>query len=71
MTDLKEGRRRKDKKDERNSEDKTRFCKSGDYVIIVKDVTSPPFLGATLQPAYCHVKVNAKQKRAKSKIDKK
>ena len=39
----------------------------GDYVIIVRDVTSPPFLDAVLQPAYVHVKVISKQKRAKSK----
>ena len=47
------------------------FFVSGDYVVIVRDATSPPFLDAVLQPAFLHVKVTAKQKRVKSKIDKK
>ncbi|XP_028393822.1 MORN repeat-containing protein 1-like [Dendronephthya gigantea] len=72
MTEIKEGRRKKEKKDEKhNHEEKAKFCKPGDYVVIVKEVTNPPFLGSLLQPAYCHVKVNAKQKRAKSKMDRK
>ena len=29
----------------------------GEYVIIVEDVTNPPFLGTTLEPAFLLVKV--------------
>lgn len=47
------------------------FIDAGDYVIIIQEITNPPFFDTTLQPAYCHVKVTAKEKRAKSKMDKK
>lgn len=57
-----EGKRKKEKKEEKDD----KFCKPGDYVIIVEDVTSPPFLGVTLTPAFLHVKVTQK-KRAQSK----
>ena len=44
------------------------FPLAGDYVIIVEDVTSPPFLDVTLAPAFLHVKVTQK-KRARSKME--
>ncbi|KAJ7393492.1 Alsin [Desmophyllum pertusum] len=46
----------------------TSVAGDGDYVIIVEDVTSPPFLNITLTPAFLHVKVNLK-KRARSKME--
>jgi len=59
-----DGKRKKEKKEEKDD----KFCKPGDYVIIVEDVTSPPFLDITLAPAFLHVKVNQK-KRARSKME--
>ncbi|KAL9971302.1 hypothetical protein ACROYT_G023811 [Oculina patagonica] len=59
-----DGKRKKDKKEEKDD----KFCKPGDYVIIVEDVTSPPFLNVTLAPAFLHVKVTQK-KRARSKME--
>ncbi|XP_046851572.1 MORN repeat-containing protein 1-like isoform X2 [Xenia sp. Carnegie-2017] len=71
VSDYKEGKRRKEKKEEKLNDDKWKYCKPGDYVIIIQEITNPPFFDTTLQPAYCHVKVTSKQKRAKSKMDKK
>ena len=47
-----------------------RFCKPGDYVVIVEDVTNPPFLGTKLDPAFIHIKVSATlaSRRSKSRI---
>lgn len=59
-----DGKRKKEKKEEKDD----KFCKPGDYVIIVEDVTSPPFLNVTLEPAFLHVKVTQK-KRARSKME--
>ncbi|XP_068700491.1 MORN repeat-containing protein 1-like [Montipora foliosa] len=59
-----EGKKKKDKKEEKDD----KFCRPGDYVIVVQDVTSPPFLDVTLAPAFLHVKVTPK-KRAKSKME--
>lgn len=59
-----DSKRKKDKKEEKDD----KFCKPGDYVIIVEDVTSPPFLDVTLAPAFLHVKVTQK-KRARSKME--
>jgi len=59
-----DGKRKKDKKEEKDD----KFCKPGDYVIIVEDVTAPPFLDVTLAPAFLHVKVTQK-KRARSKME--
>lgn len=62
VVDKVDGKRKKEKKEEKDD----KFCKPGDYVIIVEDVTSPPFLNVTLTPAFLHVKVTQK-KRAQSK----
>ena len=35
----------------------TYFNFAGEYVIIVEDVTNPPFLGTSLEPAFLLVKV--------------
>lgn len=59
-----DGKRKKEKKEEKDE----KFCKPGDYVIIVEDVTSPPFLDVNLVPAFLHVKVTQK-KRARSKME--
>ncbi|KAI8517203.1 Alsin [Branchiostoma belcheri] len=34
-----------------------KFARPGDYVIMIHDVTTPPFLGRSLQPAFITVKV--------------
>ncbi|XP_070561025.1 MORN repeat-containing protein 1-like isoform X3 [Ptychodera flava] len=40
-----------------------RFARPGEYVVMAQDVTNPPFLGRTLQPAYMLIKVtNALEK---------
>lgn len=64
MVEKVDSKRKKDKKEEKDD----KFCKPGDYVIIVEDVTSPPFLDVTLAPAFLHVKVTQK-KRARSKME--
>ncbi|XP_015748166.1 PREDICTED: uncharacterized protein LOC107327953 [Acropora digitifera] len=64
MMEKMDGKRKKEKKEEKDD----KFCRPGDYVVIVEDVTSPPFLDVTLAPAFLHVKVTPK-KRAKSKME--
>lgn len=44
------------------------FFLSGDYVIVVQDVTIPRFLDSRLQPTFVHIRMIPK-KRDKSKID--
>eukprot|EP00112_Aurelia_sp_Birch-Aquarium-sp1_P011352 Seg2388.2 transcript_id=Seg2388.2/GoldUCD/mRNA.D3Y31 product="MORN repeat-containing protein 1" protein_id=Seg2388.2/GoldUCD/D3Y31 len=51
----KEGKKRREKKEEKIVEENK--CKPGDYVIIVQDITNPPFLETTLKTAFLHVKV--------------
>ena len=46
------------------------FFHSGEYVIMVQDVTSPPFMGYNLEPAFLLVKVSA-PKKVKKKPEKK
>lgn len=46
------------------------YCKPGEYVVIVEDVTSPPFLDVTLHPVYIYVDVQSTVTLSKSKIDK-
>ena len=41
------------------------YCKTGKYVIIVSDVTEPPFLNERLEPAYLLVKVTKEKKSRK------
>eukprot|EP00118_Oscarella_pearsei_P006682 m.30642 g.30642 ORF g.30642 m.30642 type:complete len:564 (+) comp31372_c0_seq1:46-1737(+) len=51
-------------KESKGSEDSSRYCKIGDYVIFVSDVTEPPFLGERLETGCLHVKVT-KEKKSK------
>jgi len=44
-----------------------KFCKAGDYVIIIEDVSERPFLDIILPPAYVHVKVSPFTKRSRSR----
>jgi len=60
----KDSKRKKEKKEEKPMEEK--YCKPGDYVIIVQDITNPPFLETTLQPAHLYVKVVSKSKKSKN-----
>lgn len=68
------GKKKKDnasekKKDKKDSEKvpvvEENLCKPGDYVVIIEDATSPPFMDSLLKPAFLHVKVTNK-KRVKS-----
>eukprot|EP00794_Sanderia_malayensis_P009795 gene9795-10794_t len=60
----KDGKKKKEKKEEQKLND-DRYCKPGDYVLIVQDVTNPPFLDTTLKTAYLHVKITPKLKKSK------
>ncbi|KAJ8022140.1 MORN repeat-containing protein 1 [Holothuria leucospilota] len=44
-----------------------RFARPGEYIIIVSDVTNPPFLGKQLPPAFCRIKVLHPKKLKKVK----
>lgn len=39
---------------------------SGEYVIIVEDVTEPPFFGTRLEPAFLRVELNAPKRERRS-----
>ncbi|PIK58206.1 putative MORN repeat-containing protein 1 isoform X3 [Apostichopus japonicus] len=44
-----------------------RFARPGEYIIVVSDVTNPPFLGKHLPPAYCRIKILHPKKPKKAK----
>eukprot|EP00795_Rhopilema_esculentum_P011224 gene11224-21408_t len=60
----KDGKRKKERKDEKVTEEK--FCRPGDYVVIVQDITASPFLDTVLKTAFLHVKVENKSKKGKA-----
>lgn len=47
------------------------YCRPGDYVIIVDDVTENPFLSVSLDPIFLHVVVQPVIRKVRSKADKK
>ena len=49
LSELKDGRRRKDKKDEKYNDDKTKFCKSGLYNCTISPAKPSKSLVTTIQ----------------------